>query len=123
MTIYVDPLLDHGWVLSGKRTKSCHMFTDQADLTELHQLARRVGCLPAWFQDKSMPHYDLTPYRRQEAIAAGAVPIERRQAVVIWRTRRAAVAAGTRAPKHCPDCVARTYCTRLQACSIALAQA
>ncbi len=92
MTIYVDAIADRGWKLRGHATPNCHMFTDQVDLQELHALAERIGMNPLWFQDaQSAPHYDLTPSRRHAAIAAGAVPVGRRQAVAIWRARRAAV--------------------------------
>ena len=89
MTVFVDPLMDHGWQLRGHRVRSCHMFTDSLDLAELHEIARRIGCRLTWFQDHALPHYDLTVIRRQEAIACGAVEVERRQAVEIWRQRRA----------------------------------
>ncbi len=94
MTIYVDPLLDHGWMLSGRMVKSCHMFTDSVELDELHALATRIGCRRTWFQNKNQtPHYDLTLSRRVDAIAAGAVPVTRRQAVELWRKRQAALKA------------------------------
>lgn len=67
------------------------MFTDQVDLTELHHMARMIGCKPEWFQDKAAPHYDLTIIRRRDAIACGAVEVTRRAAVQIWQLRRAAV--------------------------------
>lgn len=93
MTVYVDPLMDHGWILRGNAVRSCHMFTDQVDLRELHQLATMIGCKPEWFQDKAAPHYDLTAVRRQEAIGCGAIAVTRRQAVEIWQQRREATVA------------------------------
>jgi hypothetical protein len=93
MTVYVDPLLDHGWVIMGERTRNSHMFTDQIDLGELHALAQAIGMHRLRFQDKpAAPHYDLTPHRRALAVAAGAVEVSRREAVLIWRARRAALA-------------------------------
>jgi hypothetical protein len=44
VSVYVDPLMDHGWILRGNPVMSCHLFTDQVDLTELHQLASMIGC-------------------------------------------------------------------------------
>jgi hypothetical protein len=92
MTVYVDPLMDHGWVIRGRDVKSCHMFTNELDLEDLHRIAAMIGCKRTWFQgDKAIPHYDLTLIRRQEAIACGAIAVTRREAVEIWRRRRAAV--------------------------------
>lgn len=88
MAVYVDPLLAHGWVLRGRRTRSCHMFTDAADLAELHAMAERIGMRRSWFQDKSVKHYDLTPSRRAAAVAAGAVEVDIHRAVAIWRAQR-----------------------------------
>ena len=92
MTVYVDALMNHGWVLHGRSTANCHMFTD-GPLEELHALAESIGLRRAWFQDKRVPHYDLTPQDRAAAIAAGAVEVDRRRAVEIWRATRAAAAA------------------------------
>lgn len=91
MTVYVDPLLDHGWVLQGRMVRSCHMFVDTIELDALHDMALWIGCRRGWFQDKNVPHYDLTASRRVDAIAHGAVAITRRQAVEIWRERHEAV--------------------------------
>lgn len=90
MTVYVDALEEWGWRLRGRATKSCHMFTDPADLSELHALAAAIGMRREWFQDhRRAPHYDLTSHRRQAALAAGAVAVTRTEAVRIWRERRA----------------------------------
>lgn len=92
MTVYVDELMNFGWKLRGVEVASCHLFTDHVDLGELHQLAERIGMRRAWFQtSRTAPHYDLTAGRRRAAIDAGAVPVDRRQASAIWRTRREAL--------------------------------
>lgn len=89
MTVYVDQLEEYGWVLRGRKTPSCHLFTDTLALEDLHAVAAAIGMRRAWFQDKrSAPHYDLTPSRRAAAIAVGAVEVDRRRAVEIWRARR-----------------------------------
>jgi hypothetical protein len=90
MTVYVDPLMSHGWILHGRSVKNCHMFTD-GTLEELHAIAARIGMRRSSFQaSASIPHYDLTPERRAAAVRAGAVEVDRRQAVTIWRALRAA---------------------------------
>jgi hypothetical protein len=74
MTVYVDWLMNHGWRLG----PNCHMTTDQEDLTELHEMARRIGMKRTWFQPAppaSVPHYDLVASRRTRAIKLGAVEI------------------------------------------------
>lgn len=86
--IFVDPLLDHGWLLHGRVVRSCHMFTDSVDLHELHDFAVRIGCLRTWFQARNrVPHYDLTAVRRCDAIHLGAIALTRRDAVMVWRAR------------------------------------
>lgn len=90
MTIYIDPLVNWGWVLRGREVESCHMFTDSVDLSELHHMALAIGMKRAWFQNKSTPHYDLVASRRIKAIELGAVELDRDQAVAIWRARRGA---------------------------------
>lgn len=89
MTIYVDPLMSWGWKLYGKEVESCHMFTDTVDLTELHEMARKIGMKPSWFQNRpSHPHYDLTKSRRDAAVANGAIEADFRKATEVMRTRR-----------------------------------
>lgn len=89
MTVYVDELESYGWTVRGRKTESCHMFTDGIDLSELHEIGSKIGMQLRWFQNKqSAPHYDLVPSKRDAAIAAGARPVTRDGAVRIWRIRR-----------------------------------
>jgi len=105
MPVYVDPLMNFGWKLRGREIPNCHMFTDEIDLTALHELAAKIGMKRAWFQDKwSAPHYDLTPNRRADAIEAGAIAIEQEAAVAIWRARRQAVGKIQRPPRSDQRC-------------------
>lgn len=70
--IYVDQLSDNGWILYGKRTKNCHMWSN-VSTEELVQFAKSIGLKPNWLQNKkSMIHFDLTPKRREAAVLAGA---------------------------------------------------
>lgn len=88
--IYVDPLMNHGWILKGKPTQNCHMFIDaEGDIEDLHRFAITLGLKTKWFQTKSYPHYDLTYSRRELAIQRGAIEVDRRRAVEIWREGRA----------------------------------
>lgn len=70
MPVYVDPMRrcipNKNW----KWDKSCHMFAD--DLEELHNMAEKIGLKRGWFQDGRLPHYDLTPNKRKQAIQHGA---------------------------------------------------
>ena len=87
--ICVDPLMRHGWVIRGKPTASCHMWTDSEDMEELHRFAESIGLKRAWFQPATKPrsinHYDLTPSKRAAAVAAGAIELDARDAVNAWR--------------------------------------
>ena len=64
-----------------------HMLADTE--AELHAMARKLGLRRAWFQDKgSTPHYDVCLSKRQEAIALGAVAVDRCELVLIMRRLR-----------------------------------
>jgi len=58
---------------------SCHL-TVNGELFEhleaLHAVAKRIGLSREWFQDKRIPHYDLTANMRIEALKAGAVEVD-----------------------------------------------
>ncbi len=89
MTVFVDSLMDYGWKLRGHSVKNCHMFTDDVDLTELHEMALKIGMKRQWFQDKkTAPHYDLTESRRMLAVNFGAIELDRKDSVEIWKLRR-----------------------------------
>lgn len=88
MPVYVDSLMERGWVLG----KSCHMIADS--LPELHALAKAIGLKEHWFQERSTPHYDLTESRRARAVAAGAIELERRAFVKKLRALRAFLETG-----------------------------
>lgn len=81
--VYVDPLMNHGWVLCGHATANCHLFAD--NLEDLHKFAASLGMKMEWFQDERLPHYDLTPARRQKAVELGAKEVTRRQLVEFMR--------------------------------------
>lgn len=72
--IYIDALKactpKKGW----RWNSSCHMFADS--LEELHEFAERIGMRRAWFQNKKLPHYDLTANRRQLALRNGAIEVD-----------------------------------------------
>jgi hypothetical protein len=90
MSAYMDPVAGHGWRLRGRLVRSCHLIADT--LEELHAVAAAAGLRKEWFQKPpkaSVPHYDLTESRREAAIAAGAIALERREFVAqLQRIRR-----------------------------------
>lgn len=70
MTVYVDSIQQYS---SGPW---CHMASD--DLDELHRFAAKLRLRRAWFQDHAViPHYDLRPSKRQQAIFHGAIAVNR----------------------------------------------
>lgn len=99
MTVYVDALVAHPPPKNGATRHAgakhghrwCHLFTDSADLSELHALAARIGMKRSWFQGKpgKMPHYDLVPTRRAAALRAGATEASREKLVECIRAARA----------------------------------
>ena len=69
--VYVDWLCRHGWVMRGKTIMSCHLYADTE--LELHKFALSIGLKRTWFQKKrNLPHYDLTPNKRKQAVDKGA---------------------------------------------------
>jgi hypothetical protein len=82
--IYVDAAVWH-W----RGLKWAHLLADDVD--ELHRFAARLGIHRASYQGPprtSVPHYDVTPYERQRAIALGAIACSREEIVAILRRTR-----------------------------------
>lgn len=80
MAIYVDGVQTYpAHMVKGSARRHgmrwCHLVTD-GSIEGLHEFAQRIGCSRSWFQRHSFwDHYDLTPYMRQRAIDAGAIPV------------------------------------------------
>ena len=86
MSVYVDPLFDHGGSATFRLRRSCHMYADT--LEELHAMAEQIGMKRAWFQNKTkLPHYDLVPSRRVKAVRLGAIEHRRAEMVSLMRHR------------------------------------
>jgi Protein of unknown function (DUF4031) len=84
MTVYVD---DPIWRWQG--LKWCHLLAD--DLDELHRFAARLGIHRMSYQGPpktGAPHYDLTGFERNRAIALGAKPCSREEIVAVFRRVR-----------------------------------
>jgi hypothetical protein len=87
MSVYVDQAI-HKF----RHMLMCHMLADSPD--ELHEMADRLGIARKWYQrDASTPHYDLPKDKRAEAIAAGALEVDRRGMVAVIRRIRASCLA------------------------------
>ena len=101
--VYVDPLRrivsknaqarrvgsKHGHLWS-------HLWADT--LEELHAMATSIGMRRSWFQnDPRLPHYDLVPPRREEAIKRGARPVGLVELVAAMRPR---ITLNTKIPKR-----------------------
>lgn len=76
MTVYVDFLREYPPKVVDRHARKhgvqwCHMFSD--DIEELHIFARGIGLQRRYFQTSSLlPHYDLTPGKRNLALLRGA---------------------------------------------------
>lgn len=90
--IYVDSLTPCEKNKKWKWNESCHLFTDDDDIGNLHLFAKSIGLKRQWFQDhKIMPHYDLTKNMRIKAVRRGAVeasPAKMLAVLNLWRKRR-----------------------------------
>src|ERR1051326_6700758 len=71
LVIYVDPIRHYPQCRLPYKDW-CHMATD-GPLSELYQVAAKLGLRRSWFQDKpTYPHYDLTPGKHARALRFGA---------------------------------------------------
>ena len=89
MSVYVDSLKpcvpNRNWPYS----ESCHLVADSVD--QLHEFAAKLGLKKNWFQNKSLPHYDLTRGMRLKAIKQGAIELSNKEFIKILHKYRARV--------------------------------
>lgn len=87
MSVYVDPLLEHGGSSTFPWKVSCHMYADTEK--ELHKMADKIGMKRSWYQDnEKLKHYDLVASKRLLAVRYGAVEHSCRQMVEFMRKLR-----------------------------------
>ena len=78
MAVYVDPNLT--WVKTRvwRYDSVSHMYADSPE--ELHAFAAKIGLKRQWASDITQPdsgmlHYDLSPSKRRQAVAVGAMEV------------------------------------------------
>lgn len=90
--IFMDPVQQHPTSIRCFKNGSSHLHTLPGYLDLLHAFALgALGLRPDWFQNKQVPHYDLTIGKHQQALQCGAEEINRRQFgehLQQWRTFR-----------------------------------
>lgn len=64
-----------------------HMAADT--LEELHEMADVIGVNQKWFQNKKdKPHYDICKTKKQLAIQHGALLVDDREIILMWRKNK-----------------------------------
>ncbi len=61
--------------------RRCGHLVSDASLEELHRFAESLGLRREWFQEKSIPHYDLTGQLYDLALKHGAILVSSREIV------------------------------------------
>jgi hypothetical protein len=57
-------------------------------LDELHAMADKIGIQRKWFQNKSIPHYDICKTKRALAIENGVKEVSSRELVKVSRRKK-----------------------------------
>lgn len=95
MTVYVDAAVWERW-----DRRWCHLLAD--DTSELHAFATALAIERRRFQSKPrrpwVDHYDLDEVRRLQAIALGAIEIDRREVCALIARKRACYTSATASP-------------------------
>lgn len=86
MSVYVDNLRPVTRNRNWPYDNACHMVADSVG--ELHTFARKLSLRRSWFQLNNLPHYDLTPNKRMQALRLGAIEITDKQLVEMIRKNR-----------------------------------
>ena len=99
MSVYVDDLMQCLRSARWPYSESCHMIADSD--SELLEFAVRLGLKPQWIQrfPRRLTHFDLTKGKRAQAVAMGALEMNRDDFVARVRAARA---ADTVTPPPCP---------------------
>jgi len=61
--------------------RRCGHLVSDSSLDELHEFAESLGLRREWFQQKSVPHYDLTGAHYELALERGAILVSSREIV------------------------------------------
>lgn len=81
MSVYVDSAKNkYG------RMQMCHMIGDTVE--ELHKMADKIQIRREWFQNNGTPHYDICQSKRNRALRAGALVMDRKKTVELIRMYR-----------------------------------
>lgn len=81
MPVYVDDMrAGYG------RMKMCHMLADS--VSELLDMADKIGVDRKWFQALSHPHFDVCLAKRKLAVQHGAIEVDRRGLVEVKHRHR-----------------------------------
>ena len=99
MTVYIDNArIRHG------NARVCHMMADT--LPELHTLAKSIGLTAVHFQhNTSTPHYVVNVTKRNNAVKAGAKPLNSRESVLKAFTKmRQAAFDRMHSDAQCDEC-------------------
>ena len=81
MAVYVDKAKSpYGRMLMS------HMLADSIE--ELFDMADAIGVKRKWFQDKSVPHFDVCQAKKSLALKKGAIEVDNRELVEIMRRLR-----------------------------------
>lgn len=90
MSIYVDGLKPAVKSENWPYGHACHLVADIGHEPELHRFAEKMKLKREWYQPLPIPHYDLTPNKRLQAIRLGAGELNNRELMDLvnqWRAQ------------------------------------
>lgn len=87
MSVYVDDMAPCLRNRCWRYNQACHLVANT--VAELHQFAAKgLGLKRSWFQNKTVPHYDLTVNKRKLAVKLGAIEIDKKSLAQKIREQR-----------------------------------